>query len=769
MGNRNLNILLIGESGHGKSEFIRSLLDQSGQFIDSTGDKQTTRTSMLYRINAKDEERKIVISFRDKDSFCESRMARLIEGLEQSEIDEIYKYNLMDSFKNQWVLKDDAYFHINEFQKVKEELKNAYNKCIGEGNEERENYENLSKMLIEKNQDSVEEPNDQNDAKKSEDCWNEFFNRAYDLCFEEICNKAHDTGLIKSKDSNISKIEITFGNDGVIHDVKSDKEEEVKTFLTKCFRVLNPNNDNKRESFSSMVKRIDVICPASDELKEMLVENDLDSLTMVDTYGINHEGEDVPEEPLRRRLVSLMDEFSDEKDEISINGFDYALYVNKFDNNPNNFASQLNKYVPALVAARSSVMCYVILTGSDIPLPDGDIEQLNNEKYLDFVKDNPAYKILHDPESPVYTGTKAKKSGIIMRLSKQNISDSIIQSRIQAMVDYLTLYCAKFGPMEKEAPEKYRFLKQQNSVGLSRLLFAMKQRIHLGGAYVSRKEIENENWKQILNINEILNSEQINENECDQVLRRKYIHHSIIYALARRYGKGIIGYHSPAIGPVGYLNSKADCSILRTPLANSFTSGLRMMDEVPDFLDSPEKLSIICEVMNSHLDELLCREKRGKMESSVCDRCHSKDTCLSYQLYLLSGLDKDEAHEGKYTDLRERWKDKYLNLNTILCDAAKNQKLKLLQECVTVWFEEIIKDDILNEYNPARLAIILNAQKEDDINGEMLKDKTEEYIECIYGKEYTEEDCSEALSMIKEKVLPKLSSDKWFSKIQATG
>lgn len=756
MNKRNLNILLIGESGHGKSAFIRSLLDESGQFIDSTGDKQTTRTSMLYRINAKGEDRKIIITLRSRDSFCESRMARLLEGLDESDMDDLDN-DEFENFRNKWVLRDKAFFHIDEFEKAKE-MFNAYNVNICTPGE-REMYESLAKTCNVSKSDNAEDLDD----KGSAEAWENFLKEVYDLCFEEICEEAWRAQLIKNEDDKTRRIRITFDEDGKIQNADSDN---AKSFLTKCFKVLNPDSDEKRESFSALVERIDVICPASDELKMIMEENDLDSLTMVDTYGINHKGDDVEEDELRERLILLMDEFSDETQEIIVDGFDYALYVNQLAQKKNDFASQLNRYVPALVAARSSIMSYVVLTGSDIPLQG---EERTVDKYQTYLDNNSAYKMLHNRKSDLYIGTERDKLGIKGRLKKQKISNSIIESRIQAMVNYLTLYCANFDNVDED---KRFFLIKQNHEGLRRLLFAMTQRIHLGAAYISRRQMEDEGWKDILCVDGMLNSEQSDREKGDQLLGKKTIHHSIIYALGRRYSGDnerekyiannvIVGYYSPAIGPVGYLNPSADQSILRTPLANTFTSNFgKDKDDKPGFLDSQEQFSAICEVMNSHLDQLLCHEGKGIMKPAVCSRCAVQDTCLSYQIYLLSGLNKEEAWNGGYIDLRDRWKNYYLNMTEILKRATEDQKLKL-QKCIMAWFEETIKDDILNIYNPARLAIILNAEKPENMNRKVLISKFDEYVKSVYGEDTKKEDRMEVLAIVQEKVLPKLQNDKW--------
>ncbi len=701
---------------------------------------------MLYRICAEETDRKIVISFRDKESFCESRMARLVEGLGNYKSERIPK--AVGEIKKKYVLNDEAFFDIEEFNCI-DDLENAYREHIGCGEKEKENYERMKESLRQDN-----DLDNKTVKPEEKEPWDAFFKMAYDCCISEIQKEAANL------DKTGNKIKLLFDDNGnMLGDVQPDK---LKPFLTKCFKVTN----KPKASFSSMVERIDVIWPASDELKGMLKANNLKSLTIVDTYGINHEGKDIDDKTLKDRLVALMDEFSDEKQEIKINGFDYALYVNQLSRNKNDFASKLNVYIPSLVAARSSVMCYVVLTGSDIPLLKGELDN-----YEEALEQNEAYIKLHNSEDSVYTSYQEKEEGIIAKLEDQNVSDKIIESRINAMVDYLTLYCADFKDIEdaESSKEKTDFLKEQNHDQMERLLFAMTQRIHLGSSYISREQLENENWNDILNIEKLLKNEAgSDEDATDPLLCNGYIHHNIIYALARRYSgqrdEGVtIGYSSPAIGPIGYLNPNSDRSILKTPLAHSFSSGLGMEpDEKPGFLDSTEQFSAICEVMNHHLDELLCREKKGVMRPAVCSSCPAKETCLSYQIYLLSGLKEKEAWSDGYHVLRKKWKDKYLNLKEIIDKSTDNQKQKL-QACITNWFEECIKVDILGEYNLTRLTILLRAEKEDNKNRGTLKDKFDEYVKIVYGENYSAEDREEALTIVKEKVFPKIKDDEWLN------
>ncbi len=83
MDDKNLNILLVGNSGNGKSAFVLSQMnDAASKILDITGDRQTTRTSMLYRINRSSDEQKVLITLKKKEQFREERIEALKAKIE---------------------------------------------------------------------------------------------------------------------------------------------------------------------------------------------------------------------------------------------------------------------------------------------------------------------------------------------------------------------------------------------------------------------------------------------------------------------------------------------------------------------------------------------------------------------------------------------------------------------------------------------------------------------------------------------------------------
>ncbi len=69
----NMRVLVIGGSGAGKSTFIKSFALHK-DFIQSSGDGQTTRTEVEYNLKRYEENPTAEVSFLNKDNFCEKRL-----------------------------------------------------------------------------------------------------------------------------------------------------------------------------------------------------------------------------------------------------------------------------------------------------------------------------------------------------------------------------------------------------------------------------------------------------------------------------------------------------------------------------------------------------------------------------------------------------------------------------------------------------------------------------------------------------------------------
>lgn len=501
------------------------------------------------------------------------------------------------------------------------------------------------------------------------------------------------------------------------------------------------------------MERIDVFWPASDDIKHILESNDLNSITLVDTYGINHETGELSSDSefmdkLSKRLDRLMNGFPKEHEgQMEIGEFQYALFIKKYTD-PSDFAAELQYYIPALIEARSSVMTYAVITQSDQLLDD------NSENPRFKKASSGAWTSLTNRESAIYKGGD-KSEGIIKKLEKE-MSGEMINARIKSMTDYVILFCGNFNTRPlKHDPEAVDFLKNENKEGMKRLVFAMKHRVHLGSLYISKKLLENDIWERFLDVKDVLEESHIgiDQNKLDRVFY--YGHWKTVDALKDRYqNRGELGFwpspYSTNPRPIGIWINHGDKSILRQAFVKRIING--------PVIENIEKdvFTAVCQTMNHHLDSLFCRRTSYLycMIVSSCRKCEYRDTCLSYKLYELV-RDDIESINGHYLPSWAR----------VLAPAyvAKKMNDKVLgdiQNCIGKWFEDVVIADILENYNTERLLTVL---KDREINGKpnenMLYSKIDEYMKEVYGEAADKE---EVLALIKEKLLPQLD-DAWLN------
>ena len=90
------NVVLIGSSGAGKSSVLKTLCQHGNQF-SSVGDGQTTRDTIVYHLDIKEKDPRVVISFQTKTNFIDNRLKKIrlkryglilcqIYGMEKSDI-----------------------------------------------------------------------------------------------------------------------------------------------------------------------------------------------------------------------------------------------------------------------------------------------------------------------------------------------------------------------------------------------------------------------------------------------------------------------------------------------------------------------------------------------------------------------------------------------------------------------------------------------------------------------------------------------------------
>lgn len=378
--NNQISVLVIGKSGTGKSEFILSLIDEKQrEKIPASGETQTTRSSIEYNIDFKDEqELQFEIQLKSKKEFVEERMNCLEsyfmkEGNSLADFSTdsednflIYLEDLMDS-----LIFDDAFFNCKEF---------------GKGDEIKELFgEKFSELFWRDFKDCDYSKPYEKDSKNEtlldqfNGAFREFFGKIYDIC-RPVIKQNSKVWTITEKD---------------VVDIE---------------RFLKVPEDGM--SYSALVKKITVSTTGASFYKDIFERNRIDKVTLVDTYGLDH-AEQYDEMGLKRRYESLLrEEFPNIK---------AVFYLRNIASSAS--PSDLKTGIQKLFEVEPSVVPYIIFTFAD---------KIYNPDNLE------AYK-----ETKVYTSIESNITSMKKILVKSGVSVSLITKRIEEILKTRIVYASK--------------------------------------------------------------------------------------------------------------------------------------------------------------------------------------------------------------------------------------------------------------------------------------------------------------------------------------
>ena len=471
-----LTAILLGESGQGKSAFATTFM-KNRVSINATGDTQTTRSKIKYSASLKDVEPSVTIDFFNRQDFISFRMKSCHEILEaergkkgflkdKHEQDKPIAFSScnikMDKFIEYTIEnKNQGFFNYTEVSYLGEGFVENVNKVIDvfssyfsdndilpvdySANEYNKVLEALQVCRTEK------ESNGQLAAKKSDDKYTLddlaelLFKEVYDIVMPAIMKRY---GAINNKKN-------------LLLQRLNPNEKELLEFALK----VDITADSKK-SVSGFVKSIKVIDKLCDEYAECFISNQLHTLNLVDTYGLNHAGK-IPPDALRERLKNLIENESDEH---------FAFFVHKLNSNT---PAELDQVVPNIYDADSRFRVYVILTHIDI----GDATKIVNEG--DILDLHEIHKVRHIKEIGYFTQEKNGRGemvqhDIVTALLDKNppLSKALAENILENMREYIIPYYA--GKDDKVI----RIYRQNNTYHIKRLLNSIVNKEYLGNGYI---------------------------------------------------------------------------------------------------------------------------------------------------------------------------------------------------------------------------------------------------------------------------------------------
>ena len=333
MDDREINALVIGKSGTGKSSFILSIMDgKQRSMIPASGNGQTTRSSMEYHIlNDKDQPLEIRVKLKNRKEFVDERMSVVTEFFSDTDnaIEEMHGENadiFLDDFKEN-LIHDDAFFNCEEFGLKESDFRLA---------------EDIFSNDFWKNIDAEELEDGKQETLFSK--IESYLGTVYDKCKEKV------TG----------NLEFSFNDEELKMD--SDSKDAFKQKIGKFFKVMEDSS-----SYSSLVKKIEVFARISEEYSELMSKYRLGKMVLIDTYGLDH-NEQMDDTRLKVRYENML-----RNDYKNIQTVFYLRNIAAKDS-----PSDISQGIPTLFMIEPSVHPYIIFTYWDKFTEEG--QELENSK-----------------------------------------------------------------------------------------------------------------------------------------------------------------------------------------------------------------------------------------------------------------------------------------------------------------------------------------------------------------------------------------------------
>lgn len=450
-----ISVLLIGKSGSGKSAFINSFLKHSN-IIDSSGNGQTTRTSIEYNIfsGLKKDKCEIEIVFLNKENFVKLRMEQINK-------------KLLDLIKDNEFIDENIIFkrlfnllvHINGFYDYREldfetnissNIKYEYSLWFKDGNVKEkyttEEYEFFKSKLQNANSNEKEKQIEREIIYGINDVIELFYEKIYDITSEVIKKLPRKVKLNK----NIS--------------------DEQKKYINYCLKVIN--EDGKNLSYTGIISKIIINDRICDEYIQTLDDLNIDKITFIDTYGLDHD-EELKRENLIERLPKIFDNYQE---------IQTVFYIRKLNSDA---PTDLAMTIPTMYEINPNVTLYVIF--SEIDKNDLIVQEHKESKIIDLLKLNRKnqikavnYFIEDEEEDECFREEHPIKS----TMKKNNMSDELSKSIYDVLIDKITPYCASVNMLDRQ-----EFI--DNNISHAHKLFkSIINREHLGNNIINIKKIE---------------------------------------------------------------------------------------------------------------------------------------------------------------------------------------------------------------------------------------------------------------------------------------
>lgn len=499
-------ILVLGGSGAGKSSFIKSFA-YNGGLIDSSGDGQTTRSTIKYHFSRYTED-KVVIQLLNKSEFVEIRKSEIIFDIIEHICTKFFNFPKQDIYQNKYCylvfLDEDIKLKdinkSNEWQDTEEQdiidiylgkidefcNKNKSNNNFNIKNclEETEKILNVKKGVFDIHEleyvldiKTIEEDNETNDKS---------YKDIFKKCISQLPQKFDEIGeqIQKFLDSyyeelysfimpkvksyiKLSEIKIDW-NKIEIFDLNNNNR-----IVSEFLKVVTNYNSKSKNSLSSLAKNIDIYDSFTEAYSFVFEDRNIDAITFIDTRGLDHIGLNANRENIIRKI------FDDEKNSFeerygikSEDGIDSVIYLKKLDSGK---PTELSEIIPLIYKVSPQIALYTIFTGVDIFYQKENI-------IIDWEFDD-----IYMPKSVEYLKSEDFKELLNNKLSSINIRTKRIEIIRSVMCRNIIGYCANDKTID--------FYMDSNKRNITRFIESIIIKEYNLVQYIDKEDIENKKDK----------------------------------------------------------------------------------------------------------------------------------------------------------------------------------------------------------------------------------------------------------------------------------
>lgn len=472
---KEINLLLLGSSGAGKSSFAKTFLLHSN-LIDSTNDGQTTRSNIIYELSLYNKNPKVRIKFLDKKQFIlrmtqlnyENYLLQIIKlideensskslkeyiqnlyikneiqaEIEQQSIKEILFSTEKLSFVEQQKFMDNLYEmvekRINKYLNQKNII-GLYEKRINEVLLYVEGFFNINEFNFLNSNISLE-----NNVEKID--FIDYFNKFYENIYQQIIGALKENNIVSEKNYSYE----IFFNDS----------NSISKWLPLCLQVKN------KKSLTGIIEYVHIFDSISNEYAFILNDLNIKKLKLIDTYGLDHANwEQGKNQVLSNILYDLQD-----KKIVYFNSDLAVIYIKKLDSGK---PTELKSIIPQIYDMIPQAPVYCIFNGLDIFLRT-EICDFQSLDYLNSRKTIPKsieYIISEDGEKDILHSIDSKN------YFKKNLYETLKNNIIA--------FCS-----DEEKVKKYYNIYENNRKEIYKLLLSISMKEYSSMNIIPQKFID---------------------------------------------------------------------------------------------------------------------------------------------------------------------------------------------------------------------------------------------------------------------------------------